>query len=83
MPHMEGEHEIHGLRFWDGTPTVRLLMPTTIWVRCVLERCEPGTVMRALPGRAGCGDCRFAPLSMARRSAQIPFAFVGFDKVLE
>jgi streptomycin 6-kinase len=26
MPHMEGEHEIHGLRFWNGDPTVRLLM---------------------------------------------------------
>src|SRR5207245_3415573 len=26
MPHMEGLHEIHGLRFWDGNPTVRLLM---------------------------------------------------------
>jgi Aminoglycoside/hydroxyurea antibiotic resistance kinase len=25
MPHMEGEHEIQGLRFWAGDPTVRLL----------------------------------------------------------
>ena len=25
MPHMEGEHETDGLRFWDGDPTVRLL----------------------------------------------------------
>jgi Aminoglycoside/hydroxyurea antibiotic resistance kinase len=25
MPHMEGEHEIAGLRFWNGDPTVRLL----------------------------------------------------------
>jgi streptomycin 6-kinase len=25
MPHMEGEQEIDGLRFWDGDPTVRLL----------------------------------------------------------
>src|SRR3981189_283990 len=25
MPHMEGEHERQGLRFWDGDPTVRLL----------------------------------------------------------
>src|SRR5689334_2246148 len=25
MPHMEGEHEIAGLRFWSGDPTVRLL----------------------------------------------------------
>lgn len=26
MPHMESHHEIHGLRFWCGDPTVRLLM---------------------------------------------------------
>ncbi len=25
MPHMESEHEIPGLRFWDGNPTVRLI----------------------------------------------------------
>jgi streptomycin 6-kinase len=25
MPHFEGEHEIEGLRFWAGDPTVRLL----------------------------------------------------------
>src|SRR5262245_26973706 len=25
IPHMEADHEIDGLRFWDGDPTVRLL----------------------------------------------------------
>ena len=25
IPHMEGEHELHGLRFWNGDPTVQLL----------------------------------------------------------
>jgi len=25
MPHMEGKHEIDGLRYWNGDPTVRLL----------------------------------------------------------
>ena len=25
MPHMEAEHEIDGLHFWNGDPTVRLL----------------------------------------------------------
>ena len=25
MPHMEGAHEIQGLRFWNGDPTVQLL----------------------------------------------------------
>ena len=49
MPHMEGEHEIHGLRFWDGEPTVRLLMADDDLGAMLLERCEPGTVLRALP----------------------------------
>jgi streptomycin 6-kinase len=49
MPHMEGEHEIHGLRFWDGDPTVRLLMADDDLGAMLLERCEPGTVLRALP----------------------------------
>jgi streptomycin 6-kinase len=51
MPHMEGEHEIHGLRFWDGDPTVRLLMADDDLGAMLLERCEPGTVLRVLPER--------------------------------
>lgn len=35
MPHMEGEHEIHGLRFWSGA--------------MLIERCQPGTPLRDLP----------------------------------
>jgi streptomycin 6-kinase len=49
MPHMEGEHEIHGLRFWNGDPTVRLLMADDDLGAMLLERCEPGTALRALP----------------------------------
>jgi len=49
MPHMEGEHEIQGLRFWDGDPTVRLLMASDDLGAMLLERCEPGTPLRALP----------------------------------
>src|SRR5467141_1552042 len=48
MPHMEGEHEIQGLRFWDGDPTVRLLMASDDLGAMLLERCEPGTPLRAL-----------------------------------
>jgi streptomycin 6-kinase len=48
MPHMEGEHEIHGLRFWDGDPTVRLLEADDELGAVVLERCKPGTTLRAL-----------------------------------
>lgn len=48
MPHMEGEHEIYGLRFWNGDPTVRLLMADDDLGAMLLERCEPGTALRAL-----------------------------------
>src|SRR5208283_5298902 len=49
MPHMEGEHEIQGLRFWNGNPTVRLLEANNDLNAMLLERCEPGTALRALP----------------------------------
>jgi streptomycin 6-kinase len=49
MPHMEGKHEIQGLRFWNGDPTVRLLAANDDLGAMLLERCEPGTVLRTLP----------------------------------
>jgi len=49
MPHMEGEQEIHGLRFWDGDPTVRLLAADDDLGAMLLERCKPGTTLRGLP----------------------------------
>lgn len=49
MPHMEGENEIQGLRFWDGSPTVRLLMADENLNAMLLERCEPGTTLRSMP----------------------------------
>lgn len=49
MPHMEGAHEIQALRFWDGDPTVRLLEDDVGLNAMLLERCEPGTVLRSLP----------------------------------
>jgi streptomycin 6-kinase len=49
MPHMEGAHEIAGLRFWQGGPTVRLLTADDELNAMLLERCEPGTPLRALP----------------------------------
>ena len=49
MPHMEGEHEAHGLRFWNGDPTVRLLEADDDLAAMLLERCEPGTTLRAMP----------------------------------
>jgi streptomycin 6-kinase len=48
MPHFEAEHEIAGLRFWDGDPTVRLLEADEHLAALLLERCDPGTHLRAL-----------------------------------
>ena len=48
MPHMEGEHEIHGLRFWEGDPTVRLIEAVDELSAMLLERCTPGTPLRVL-----------------------------------
>jgi streptomycin 6-kinase len=48
MPHMEGHHEIQGLRFWCGDPTVRLLTADDDLGAMLLERCEPGTTLREL-----------------------------------
>ena len=49
MPHFEGLHEIEGLRFWDGDPTVRLLESDDASNVMLLERCEPGTHLRESP----------------------------------
>jgi streptomycin 6-kinase len=48
MPHMEGEHEIQGLRFWNADPTVRLLEADEALGALLLERCNPGTTLRVL-----------------------------------
>ncbi len=49
MPHMEGRDEIEGLRFWEGDPTVRLLEFDAELNAMLLERCVPGTALRARP----------------------------------
>jgi len=49
MPHMEGEHELHGLRFWNGDPTVQLLAADEERGAMLIERCDPGTPLRILP----------------------------------
>jgi Aminoglycoside/hydroxyurea antibiotic resistance kinase len=48
MPHMEGEQEIEGLRFWDGQATVRLLESDQTTNAMLLERCEPGTPLLSI-----------------------------------
>lgn len=49
MPHMEGEQEIEGLRFWEGRATVRLLEWDQLANAMLLERCEPGTPLLSIP----------------------------------
>jgi hypothetical protein len=85
MPHMEGEHELHGLRFWDGDPTVR--------VRQAADDlgAHASGALRARDGsapfagiRAGLGDFRTtaAPLAFANATESLS-PFVGFDEVLD
>jgi len=49
MPHMEGADEIHGLRFWNGDPTVKLLEADDERGAMLLERCLPGYMLRSEP----------------------------------
>ena len=49
LTHLEAEHEIEGLRFWAGDPTVRLLEADEELNAMLLERCEPGTALRSVP----------------------------------
>jgi streptomycin 6-kinase len=80
MPHFEAEHEIEGLRFWDGDPTVRLIEADKRLGAMLVERCVPGTHLRVLCSepkqdvvvagllrrlwRRPAGPHRFRPLSM-------------------
>ena len=49
MPHMQGEHEIEGLCFWRGDPTVFLYEADANLGAMLIERCDPGTPLRSLP----------------------------------
>jgi len=49
MPHMEGAHEIQGLRFWNGDPTVQLLEADENLGALLLERCDPGHTLHSEP----------------------------------
>jgi streptomycin 6-kinase len=49
MPHMEGADEAAALRFWNGDGMVRLIDADESRHALLLERCEPGSSLRALP----------------------------------
>lgn len=53
MPHLEGTHELDGLRFWDGDPTVHLLDADAGLNAMLLERCEPLATCLARSGSRG------------------------------
>src|SRR3954464_9605660 len=74
LPHLEGEHEIAGLRFWAGNATVQLLEADEEHNALLLERCQPGTSLRALPEREQ--DVVLAPL--LRRLWRVPPASHAF-----
>ena len=48
MPHIEGEHEIAGLKLLAGNPTVQLLEYDEQRNAMLLEHCEPGTSLRSM-----------------------------------
>jgi streptomycin 6-kinase len=50
-PHPEAAHEADGLRTWDGAGAIRLCQVSELAEETVLllERCRPGTQLRALP----------------------------------
>jgi len=47
MPHMEGQDEISGLRFWNGQGAVELLEADLESGAMLLERCWPGTTLHS------------------------------------
>jgi len=47
MPHMEGQDEILGLRFWNSDGTVKLLEADLESGAMLLERCLPGTTLHS------------------------------------
>lgn len=49
FPHMQAEHEIDGLMFWAGEPTVLVWRADPETNALLLERCEPGKTLRLLP----------------------------------
>ena len=48
LPAMESRDELAGLRFWAGDGAVRVLEGDDTTQAFLMERCEPGTLLRAL-----------------------------------
>lgn len=54
-PHREAEQEAEALRSWDGDGAIRLLGYDAERWAMLIERCEPGTPLAALPPDEGLG----------------------------
>jgi streptomycin 6-kinase len=52
MPHFEADHELHGLLYWNGEPTVRVLASDAALSAMLLERCVPGDTLHTVPESA-------------------------------
>jgi streptomycin 6-kinase len=49
LPHMEAQHELDGLLFWAGDPTVLVFESNVELNAMLLEQCVPGTTLRRYP----------------------------------
>ena len=84
VPHMESEHEIEGLRFWGGDPTVRLLDADDDLGAMLLDAVSQGQrcVSCRSPSRIWSSPSSSAPVAVARRPASVPTS-VRDDGALE
>lgn len=79
-PHYEAEHEIEGLRFWNGNPTVRLIDADDSFNAMLLERCEPGVHMRSVLSER---EQDVVITTLLRRLCQSPGAIHPFRQLSE
>jgi streptomycin 6-kinase len=82
MPHMEGEHEIEGLRFWNGHSTVKLIEADDQSGAMLLERCQPGISLRSEP-EASQDEIIAGMLKQIRRANEQSKGFHQFRHVSE
>ena len=65
-PHTEAEHEVQGLAFWLEFPQCDSLTSDEDLGAILMERCEPGTPLRAMPEpQQDRGDRRLASAALA------------------
>ena len=57
-PHMEAEHEIVGLRFWDRDGAVRVFEADEPNNAFLMERCLPGTPVKETACVVELSDCK-------------------------